>query len=101
MPVRSMRAESLTLGGRLGRRLSIGLMLLLGAAPAARADVNTIATPNRSTYRLVAAELDGNPAAREVVGGAYSGHVTAYSNAGAVLWRLPRAGSSSLWRRET
>lgn len=50
------------------------------------ANVETIPTHGRNIYRLAVAELDGNPAAKEIVGSTYDNRVCAFAAAGAHLW---------------
>lgn len=50
------------------------------------AGVEIIPTHGRNLYRLAVAELDGNPAAREIVGSTYDNRVCAFADDGTQRW---------------
>ncbi|MBK8092630.1 MAG: hypothetical protein IPK32_11785 [Verrucomicrobiaceae bacterium] len=50
------------------------------------ANVETIPTHGRNIYRLAVAELDGNPAAKEIVGSTYDNRVCAFAADGMHRW---------------
>ncbi|MEN9402792.1 MAG: hypothetical protein RL091_1495 [Verrucomicrobiota bacterium] len=63
----------------------------LSAVPV-RAGVEIIPTPGRNIYRLAIAELDGQAAAKEIVGSTYDNRVCAFSADGTHRWDAPVDG---------
>ncbi len=66
--------------------------LFFATASFAHAGVETIPTHGRNIYRLAAVELDGQAAAKEIVGSTYDGRVCAFARDGRHLWDAPVGG---------
>ncbi|MEN9402525.1 MAG: hypothetical protein RL091_1228 [Verrucomicrobiota bacterium] len=66
--------------------------LLPTAASVAHAGVEIIPTHGRNIYRLAVAELDGQAAAKEIVGSPYDNRVCAFAIDGKHLWDAPVGG---------
>ncbi len=66
--------------------------LLLATISVAQAGVEIIPTQGRNIYRLAVAELDGQPATKEIVGSTHDNRVCAFTADGRHLWDAPVGG---------
>ncbi len=62
------------------------------AVTPAQAGVEIIPTHGRNLYRLAVAELDGQPAAKEIAGSTFDNRVCAFARDGRHLWDAPVGG---------
>ncbi len=77
---------------KLHQLLLWGIAGLSFAPGFALAGVEIIPTHGRNIYRLTSAELDGRPAAKEIVGSTYDNRVCAFALDGKHLWDVATGG---------